>query len=129
LQKDGKLKGIETIPGLLKGIKAVAGSRPYLIYMLGEINISPTADTIPISIEATIPFAVVFFQNKTIIMAGKLALAAIAKAQPTKNETFMPLKIIPRIMAMIPTLKAAIFPARTFCLSVFRTPPKRSSKS
>ena len=48
------------------------------------------------------------------MMAGRLADAATANAQPTRNETFIPLKMIPRTMAISPTLKAAILPARTF---------------
>src|SRR5690606_9551532 len=75
-------------------------------------------ETIPIIIDQEIPFAVVFFQKRRKSIAGKLADAAIANAQPTKNETFIPLNDMPNAIAKTPTNKAEILPALTFCLSV-----------
>jgi len=74
--------------------------------------------TMPTVMEAAIPLEVVRFQKRSITMAGRLALAATAKARPTRKLTFCPLKRMPRMMAMIPTAKAAMRPALTFCFSV-----------
>ena len=67
----------------------------------------------PTTIEAAIPFAVVFFQNSSITIDGRLADAATANAHPKTNETFTPLNIMPRTMAIQPTTIADIFPALT----------------
>ncbi len=77
-------------------------------------------------IDATMPLDVVRFQNSIMMMHGRFADAATAKARPTRNETLTPLKTMPRRMAMAPTAKAAILPAMTFCLSFLTSPPKRS---
>ena len=55
-------------------------------------------DIIPTTMEIAIPFAVVFFQNRSMRIAGRLAEAATAKAQPTRNDTFMPRNRMPRMM-------------------------------
>ena len=78
------------MPGLLKGTGADAGLSPYRPYISGESRMSPTAVVMPIIIDAVIPLAVVFFQNKIIMIAGRLAEAATAKARPTRNDTFIP---------------------------------------
>ena len=75
-------------------------------------------EPMPTTIDAAMPLAVVRFQNSSMTMAGRLAEAATAKAQPTRKDTFMPLNRMPSTMAIAPTTKAAILPASTFCLSV-----------
>ena len=67
----------------------------------------------PTSTPAMIPCRVVPFQNKSIKSAGKFAEAAIAKAQPTKNVTFMPSKASPSTIAKAPIPTEAIFATRT----------------
>ena len=114
-------KGIEMMPGLSKGIGADAGIKPYFSYIVGENRMIPIEDTIPTIIDQAIPFAVVFFQNRRNSMAGKFADAATANARPTRNETFIPLNKIPRIIAKTPTQIAEILPALTFALSVIST--------
>ena len=59
-------------------------------------KISATEETSPVTIEAMTPLAVVFFQKMIPKMAGKLADAAMANAQPTRKETFMALKKDPQ---------------------------------
>ena len=108
-----KLIGMEMMPGLSSEIRASAGASPYFSYMLGESRMIPSATDMPTKMEATMPLAVVFFQNSSMTMAGKLAEAATAKAQPTRNDTFIPLKMIPRIMAITPTTTAVALPAKT----------------
>src|SRR5690606_5212494 len=75
-------------------------------------------DTMPTMIEAEIPRSEVLSQNNKNKIAGKLAEAAIANAQPTKKDTLIPLKAMPSNMANIPTAKAEIFPALTFAPSL-----------
>ena len=79
-----KLNGIEIMPGLFSAIGAVAGSNPYLSNILGERRIIVRAEIIPTTIEAAMPLEVVFFQKSSIKIAGRLAEAATAKAQPTR---------------------------------------------
>ena len=89
--------------------------------MVGENSIRVTEETIPVIIDHAIPFAVVFSQKSRKRIAGRLAEAATAKARPTRNETFIPLNKMPRIIAKMPTPKAASFPAFTFLRSsIFR---------
>ncbi len=80
------------------------------------------ADINPTDMEAITPLAVVFFQKSIIRIAGRFAEAAMANAQPTKNDTFMFLNKTPRIIARTPTPTAAILPAATFFLSVIFLP-------
>ena len=68
--------------------------------------------------DATMPLEVVRFQNSIMMMQGRLAEAATAKARPTRNETLTPWKAIPRRMAIAPTTKAAIRPRDHFLLVV-----------
>ena len=89
----------------------------------------PTAETIPTMIDAIIPLDVVRFQNSIMMMQGRFAEAATAKARPTRKDTLMPWNANPSRMAMAPTTKAAILPAWTFMRSDLMTPPKRSSRS
>ncbi len=90
-------KGIETIPGLSNGHIASVLSIPYLSNIDGESNINIIDDAIPVTIDAETPLLVVFFQKSIIIIAGRLADAATAKASPTKKETFIPwCKVSPR---------------------------------
>jgi hypothetical protein len=121
--------GIEIMPGLSRGIGAELATRPYLSYMVGENRIIPMDETIPTIIDHAMPLAVVFFQNKRNNIAGRFAEAATANASPTRNETFMPLKRIPRRIAKRPTPIAAILPAFTFPLSVISTCRYLSIKS
>jgi len=107
-------RGMEMIPGLSSGMGAAVFAMPYRSYMVGEKRMRIMEDEIPTIMDAATPLAVVFFQKSTIMMAGRLADAATAKASPTRKETFIPLKRIPRAMAINPTTKADIFPARTF---------------
>src|SRR5690606_23982715 len=86
--------------------------------MVGEVRMINNEDTMPTTTEEAIPIAEVFFQNRRNRIAGRLAEAAIAKAHPTRKETFIPLNAIPRAMANTPTAKAESFPALTFALSV-----------
>ena len=74
-------------------------------------------DTMPTIIDAAIPVSEVFFQKSKNRIAGRLAEAAMANAQPTRKETLTPLNAIPNIIAKIPTANAAIFPALTLLLS------------
>ena len=90
--------GIEIIPGLSNGIGASLGISPYFSYIVGETRIIPIEETIPTIIDQEMPFAVVFFQNKRNNIAGRLADAATANASPTRNDTFMPLNNIPKII-------------------------------
>ena len=76
----------------------------------------------PTKIEDAIPLAVVFFQKSNISIAGRFAEAAIANAHPTRNDTFIPLNIIPKIIARIPIPTAAIFPIQTFLSLVISIP-------
>ena len=71
--------------------------------MSGETRIRPREEVRPIKIDAATPWAVAFFQNRIIRIAGRLAEAATAKAQPTRKEAFIPSKIMPMMMAMMPT--------------------------
>jgi len=105
---------MEIIPGLLNGMGASSGFSPYNVYNSGENAIKPNELTIPTTIEAAIPLAVVRFQKRSMIIAGRFADAATAKANPTRNETFIPLKSIPSRMAIPPMTNAEILPARTF---------------
>ena len=68
----------------------------------------PTETTIPTMMEATMPEEVVRFQNSIMMMQGRLAEAATAKARPTRKETLTPWNAMPRRMAMAPTTKAEI---------------------
>src|SRR5690606_32194779 len=86
--------------------------------MVGEVSIIASEEKIPIMIDQEIPFAVVFFQNRINKIADRLADAAIAKAQPTKKDTFIPLKAIPSTIAKIPTPNAASLPTNTFFSSL-----------
>jgi hypothetical protein len=115
-----KLSGIDMIPGFVNGIGAVVGSNPYSLYKSGDRAISNSDETMPIITEAVIPLEVVRFQKRSITMDGRLADAATAKARPTRNVTFIPLKRIPNTMAMNPTTKADILPARIFWRSSIR---------
>ena len=107
-----KLSGIETIPGFENGIGAALGNKPYMPHMSGDNAISPSEDTMPMIMEAMTPVAVTRGQNRIMIMAGRFADAATAKANPTRKVTFMPLNIIPKAMPMAPTPRAAVFPNR-----------------
>ena len=60
------------------------------------------------------PLAVVFFQNSSMMMAGRLAEAATANAKPTRKVTFTPWKRMPSTMASPPMTNAEIFPALHF---------------
>ena len=72
-------------------------------------------DSSPAVIDAVIPCRVVPRQNSSITSAGRLALAAMLKAQPTRKFTFILANRMPNAMATIPTHNEAIFAART-CL-------------
>ena len=67
---------------------------------------------------AMIPCFVVRGQNSSITRAGRLALAAILNAQPTRKLTLKFLNRIPRAIAITPRATAAILPQRTFSWSV-----------
>jgi hypothetical protein len=79
---------------------------------------------VPTTIAQETPLDVVFFQNSSIRMAGKLAEAAIAKAKPKRKLTFWFLNRMPKTIAIMPTKTAAILAALTFLcsvISIFRT--------
>src|SRR5690606_27426399 len=97
---------------------ASAGDNPYLPHIVGDVSMIARDDTMPITIDHEIPLAVVFFQKSKNRIAGKLADAAIAKAHPTRNETFIPLNAIPSAIANTPTARADILPAFTFFSSL-----------
>jgi hypothetical protein len=84
-----KLNGMETIPGLSNEM-GDCPVMPYLLNILGDNKMMVKEDMIPTSMDAAIPIAVVFFQNRSIRIAGKFADAATAKAQPLRKETFIP---------------------------------------
>src|SRR5690606_27239179 len=86
--------------------------------MVGEVRMIANDETIPTIIDVAIPFEDVLSQKSKNKIAGKLAEAAIAKAHPTKKETFIPLKAIPKPIAKTPTPKAASLPALTFFSSL-----------
>ncbi len=46
--------GMEIIPGLSRGTGAADASRPYLVNMLGESMMIPSAEMIPVVIEAAL---------------------------------------------------------------------------
>lgn len=119
----------DMIAGLSNKWGAFAESRPYTAYIEGDVKIIPNAAIIPTTIDHAIPFAVVFFQNKSMRIAGKFADAATANAHPTRNDTFTPLNEIPKIIANIPTTNAAHLPALTFPLSLRFLPKYRSTRS
>src|SRR5712691_8577987 len=56
---------------------------------------------------ATAPAVLQRRQNIDSTSAGKLALAAMAKASPTMNATFCPLKLMPSSTATIPSRTVA----------------------
>ena len=78
-----KLSGMDIIPGLFKGMGAVAGSNPYRIYILGERRIIPRAETIPTKIEAAIPLEVVFHDED---FSSKEAVERMKEMGVKKNK-------------------------------------------
>ena len=87
----------------------------------GETMISKIAETTPSTTPQTAPVVLKRRQVSASRSAGKLALAAIAKARPTMNETFRPSPPITAIrIAMTPIAAAAIL--RDHDLLVSRSP-------
>ena len=68
-----KLNGMEMMPGLLSGMGASSGFSPYRVYNSGEKAINPSEATMPTTMEAAMPLAVVRFQNSSMTIAGRLA--------------------------------------------------------
>ena len=64
--------------------------------------------TAPTRIDQTAPWVVKRFQTIDMSSAGKLALAAMAKARPTMKATFWPLKAMPSAMAQTPKTMVAM---------------------
>ena len=80
-----KLNGTEIIAGWLMGIGALEAGRLYTwLKVSGDNRIRPSDATSPTEIEAITPARVVRFQNSTMMIAGRLAEAAMVKAQPTR---------------------------------------------
>ena len=80
----------------------------------------PTEETAPTRIDQTAPQVVKRFQTIDISSAGKLALAAMAKARPTMKATFWPWKAMPSATATTPKTTVAILAALTCSSSVAR---------
>ena len=73
-----KLSGMLMMPGLSRAMGAASRPKPYRSNILGERRIIVRADTIPTRIDAAMPLAVVFFQNRSMRIAGRFAEAATA---------------------------------------------------
>ena len=97
--------------------------------MSAESRIHPSDATIPTVTAATMPCQVVPGQKRSITRAGRFALAAMLKAQPTRKLTLKSRKMIPSPIAMIPRATAASLPQRTFSWSVSRTPKTFETRS
>jgi len=69
-------------------------------------------ESMPHVTAAVIASLVVRFQKSSITNAGRLALAAMLKAQPTRKVTLKSLKMIPRTMPTMPTQTAEILASR-----------------
>ena len=77
-----KARGIVTRPGFLRGKGASARPRT-LTWIVGERKMRRSADTVPTIMLACAPRVVNGRQKMESTSAGKLALAAMAKARPT----------------------------------------------
>ena len=82
--------------------------------MSADIKIQPSDESIPTVTAAMIPCFVVRGQNSSMTSAGRLALAAMLNAQPTRKLTLKLRNNTPSTIAMIPRPTAAILPHRTF---------------
>ena len=109
------------MPGLLRSyhlnapVSGAPGGPPHTI---GLMMIRPSAETTPNSTPVTAPAVLKRGQLSASSRAGKFALAAMANASPTMNETFRPSP--PRIaisIAIAPIPSAAIFATRTSSFS------------
>ena len=83
--------GIEIRAGFFSG-NGAASCPSTSTWIVGESEISTSAETVPTSMLATAPAVVKRRQKIDSSSAGKFALAAIANASPTMNATFWPLK-------------------------------------
>src|SRR6185312_15841903 len=115
--------GIEMRPGLLRSyhvnapVSGAPGGPPQTI---GLMMISPNAEMTPVSTPVTAPTVLKRRQVSASSSAGKLALAAMAKASPTMKETFRPSPpMMAMAMAMAPMVRAATLAAMTSSRSEF----------
>ena len=76
-------------------------------HTFGDMMISTIAETTPISTPITAPVVLNRRQVSASSSAGKFALAAIANARPTMNETFRPSPPIMATMIAMPPIEAA----------------------
>jgi hypothetical protein len=79
-----------------------------------ESRIHPSDASIPTVTAAMMPCFVVRGQNSSITSAGRLALAAMLNAQPTKKLTLKLRNTMPSAIATMPRPTAASLPHRTF---------------
>ena len=91
----------------------------------GDSQIKTSVAVVPITMLATAPWVVHRRQKIESTSAGKLALAAIAKARLTMKATFWPLKTMPRITAITP--RARVAPRATLSSSPGRACPFRTT--
>jgi hypothetical protein len=85
--------------------------------------------TRPTTIEAAMPRLVVRRQKRSMTRAGRLALAATLKAQPTRKVTLSFSNWMPSTMAMALTTTAATLAERTLLRSVSLSPMTLSIRS
>ena len=104
-----------TSPGWLNGTGARSRDSPYTFSKVSaDSRIQPRLASIPTVTAATTPCHVVRGQKSTITRAGRFALAAMLKAQPTRKLTLKLRKRMPNAIATMPRATAAILPHRTF---------------
>jgi len=79
-----------------------------------ESRIQPSEAAMPTVTAAMIPCLVVRGQKSSITSAGRLALAAMLNAQPTRKLTLKLRNRMPSAIATTPSPTAASLPHRTF---------------
>ncbi len=120
--------GIDTMPGFSSGNsgRACFSQTPW-----GPITAGPTATSSrqelrPTSVPTTAPAVVKLLQYMESSKVGRLALAAMAKASPTRKATFWPRKPMPSTIATAPIPSAVRRATRTSRASS-RSAPCRST--
>ena len=103
---------------MIPGLASVNGSGvPVSVaapgHTFGDRTISPIAETTPTTTPVTAPVVLNRRQVSASSSAGKFALAAIANARPTMNETFRPSPPITAIAIAIRPIDAAAMRATT----------------
>src|SRR3990172_5771741 len=81
---------IDTMHGFFSGTIA-SGNLKTSTQTVPERTIMPMDSTVPVTMEATAPHVLNFFQTIDMSSDGKFALAAMEKARPTMKATFWPL--------------------------------------